>query len=150
MFLSMLAIAAAAASAQASDTTRASREAFTGCLRGYVEQAMQNRMSQDAFEREFPQACAAQQTAFRDAIIARETGLRATRANAEDQANLEIEDARFNFLDRFVEVPSDAAPAQAPAEAQAAATPAEGAAAPAAAPTETAAAPAEQAPAQPQ
>ena len=130
MFFSMLAIAASAASAQASDTTRASREAFTGCLRGYVANAMENRMNQEAFDREFPQACAAQQTDFRDSIIARETSLRATRANAEDQANLEIEDARANFLDSFVAV-SEPAPAAAPAEAQAAATPAEGAAAPA-------------------
>ena len=146
MFLSMMAIAAAAASAQASDTTRASREAFTGCLRGYVADAMENRMDQAAFDREFPQACAAQQTAFRDSIIARETSLRASRAEAEDQANMEIEDARANFLDSFVAVPGDAAPAQAPAEAQAAANPAETPAAPA----ETAAAPAEPAPAQPQ
>ena len=146
MFLSMMAIAAAAASAQASDTTRASREAFTGCLRGYVADAMENRMDQAAFDREFPQACAAQQSAFRDSIIARETSLRASRAEAEDQANMEIEDARANFLDSFVAVPGDAAPAQAPAEAQAAATPAEAPTAPA----ETAAAPAEPAPAQPQ
>lgn len=150
MFVSMFAMAAAATAAQATDTTRASREAFTGCLRQYVTRVMEDRMTQEAFDREFPQACAAQQSAFREAIIRRETALRATRGNAESQAELEIEDARFNFADRFVAAPAPSQPAaQAQAPAQATAQP-EGQPA-----VQQASAPAEpttaqQAPAQPQ
>lgn len=116
----MLAMIAAATAAQASDTTRAAREAFTGCLRQYVDRSMQDSMTQDVFDQEYPQQCAAQQTAFRAAVISRETALRATRGNAESQAELEIEDARVNFSERFM--PPRAGPQPAP-EAQAAATP---------------------------
>lgn len=118
MLTTMLAMTAAAAAMQ-SDTTRAAREAFTGCLRTYVDRSMQSGMTQDVFDREYPQQCTAQQQAFRDAVLAREMALRATRATADEQANLEIEDARVNFSERFV--PPREAPRQ--AQAAAAATP---------------------------
>ena len=112
-----LALLLAASAAQASDTTRASREAFTACLRDFVEQALQDQMTAEAFETEYPRACPAQEAAFRAAVIRRDEALRATRASAEDAANLEVEDARFNFADRF----EMALPPQQPAQQQAAA-----------------------------
>ena len=135
MFTSMIAMLAATAAAQASDTTRAAREAFTSCLRTYVDNSMGDSMTQDVFDREYPQQCTTQETAFRAAVISRETALRATRANAEDQANIEIEDARVNFSERFM--PPRAGPQPQP-EAQAQATP------PAQAETPAAETPAEQ------
>ncbi|HWT11982.1 MAG TPA: hypothetical protein VN231_04450 [Allosphingosinicella sp.] len=117
----MVAMVAAATAAQASDTTRAAREAFTACLRTYVNRSIEGGMTQATFDTEYPQQCTAQQQAFRDAVISRETALRATRANAQDQANLEIEDARVNFSERFV--PAQAGQAQAQAQAPAAAAP---------------------------
>jgi hypothetical protein len=88
-------------SMQASDTTRASREAFTRCLGRFVDSSMEAGKTAAQFNAEFPQACATEQSAFRAAIIARDTASRATRASAEESANAEIEDARFNFNDRF-------------------------------------------------
>jgi hypothetical protein len=88
-------------SMQASDTTRASREAFNRCLGRFVDSSMEAGKTAAQFEAEFPQACAAEQAAYRGAIIARDTASRSTRASAEEAANLEIEDARFNFNDRF-------------------------------------------------
>jgi cell division septation protein DedD len=123
MMISMIAMTAAMA--MQSDTTRASREAFTACLRTYVNGAINGGKTQEEFDREYPQQCTSQQQAFRDAVMARETALRATRANAESQADLEIEDARVNFSERF-EPPraaqqAAAQPAAQPAAAQAAA-----------------------------
>lgn len=84
-----------------SDTTRASREAFTNCLGQFVTASMQARKTAEQFQTEFAAACATEQTAFREAIIRRDMGMRATRASAEEAANLEVEDARANFADRF-------------------------------------------------
>jgi len=101
MISTALMLLSAAAAMQASDTTRASREAFQRCLGTFVDGAIRDRKSPDEFNTAFPQACAAEEQAFRRAIIARDTANRATRAGAEDAANLEVEDARFNFNDRF-------------------------------------------------
>ena len=101
MIASVLALLATAAAGQATDTTRAAREAFTTCLRTYVNQSIDARMAVDAFHTAYPQQCTQQEAAFRAAIMQRETALRATRANAEETANMEVEDARTNFNDRF-------------------------------------------------
>ena len=101
MISSVIAMIAAATAAQASDTTRAAREAFTACLRSFVSQSIEARKEVSAFEAEFPQQCTTQEAAFREAVIRRDTAMRATRASAEESANLEIEDARANFSDRF-------------------------------------------------
>jgi len=125
MISSVLALVAAASAAQASDTTRSAREAFTACLRAYVDHSVEEQTTLDAFRAAYGQQCAAQETAFRDAIIRRDTAMRATRASAQEAAQLEVEDARANFADRF-EATLPATPA-APATAAAptpAATPA--------------------------
>ena len=101
MISAVLALLAATSAAQASDTTRAAREAFTACLRSYVNRSVEARTSAEAFAAEYPQQCAAQESAFREAVIRRDTAMRATRANAEESARLEIEDARANFSERF-------------------------------------------------
>lgn len=84
-----------------SDTTRASREAFTRCLGQFVQQSVSQRKTAEQFRTEYAQACMPEQTAFREAIVRRDMALRSTRASAQDAANLEIEDARANFADRF-------------------------------------------------
>lgn len=101
MISSVLAMIAAASAAQASDPTRTAREAFTACLRTYVNRSIEAHTTADAFQTEYPQQCTAQEQAFREAVIRRDTAMRATRASAEESANLEIEDARTNFSERF-------------------------------------------------
>jgi hypothetical protein len=123
----VLALHAAAFSMQ-SDTTRASREAFTTCLRRFVDSSLESNKTREEFTSLFPNACTPEQNAFRAAIIARDTANRSTRANAEDAANLEVEDARVNFNDRFeMSLPppqqvAAAAPAATPAAQTAAQT----------------------------
>ena len=63
-------------------------------------------------------AMPAAEGAYRAAVIARENALRATRANAEETASLEIEDSQVNQRDMFLP------PQSAPAAQQAAAAPA--------------------------
>ena len=101
MISSVLVLIAAASAAQASDTTRTAREAFTACLRTYVNRSIDARTAAATFETEYPQQCTAQETAFRDAIIRRDVAMRSTRNSAEESARLEIEDARANFSERF-------------------------------------------------
>lgn len=122
MISSVLSLLLAASAAQASDTTRTSREAYTGCLRGFVNRSVQSGMSAADFAAAFPQQCTLQETAFRTAVIARENALRATRANSEQAARDEIDEARTNFRERFeMSQPAPAAPAAQPAAAPAAA-----------------------------
>ena len=97
----MLSSLLALAMAMQSDTTRASREAFTGCLRQFVNSSLQARKTAEQFRTEYAQACTAEQTAFHAAIVRREMGMRSTRANAQESANLEVEDARTNFREQF-------------------------------------------------
>ena len=138
--ISSVLVVAMAVMWQPADTTRASREAFTGCLRAYVDHASSAHTSQADFTAAYPQQCATQQAAFRAAIISRERASRSTQAQADESANLEIEDARTNFSERFA-MSLPATPAAAPATATAAATPATTpAATPAAATTATPAA----------
>ncbi|MGZ8311036.1 MAG: hypothetical protein ACXWUP_10170 [Allosphingosinicella sp.] len=101
MISTLLAMMLAAAAGQASDTTRTAREAFTACLRGFVDRSLDAGTTVEAFQAEYPQQCAAQETAFREAVIRRERQARVSQADAEEAAQLEIEDARVNFSERF-------------------------------------------------
>lgn len=101
MISSVFALALAATSMQATDATRTTREAFTACLRNYVNTSLESRTALDAFNAAYPQQCTQQETAFREAIVRRENAARATRGAAEQTANDEILDARTNFKDRF-------------------------------------------------
>ena len=121
MISSVLTLLLAASAAQASDTTRTARMAYTGCLRAFVDRSAQSRMSAADFTAAFPQQCTAQEAAYRSAVLARENALRATRANAEQAARDEIDEAQTNFRERFeMSLPAPAAPAAQPAPAPAA------------------------------
>jgi len=97
----MLSSLLALAMAMQTDATRTSREAFTRCLGQFVSASVAARKTADQFRTEYAQACTAEQTAFREAIVRREVGLRSTRSGAEATANLEVQDARENFSQRF-------------------------------------------------
>jgi len=97
----MLSSLLAMAMVMQADTTRAARETFTRCLNQFVESSVSARKTQEQFTAEYPQACAAEQTAFREAVIRRDMAMRSTRAGAEQSASLEVEDARVNYSERF-------------------------------------------------
>jgi hypothetical protein len=146
--ISSVLVVAMAVMMQPTDTTRASREAFTGCLRTYVDRVTQSRMPAADFATAYPQQCTTQQTAFHDAIVRREIASRSSHSDAEESANLEIEDARTNFRERYemalVPAGSQTQTAAAPAPATTPAAGATPAATPASAPAAPSATPAAQ------
>jgi len=101
MISSVLTLLLAASAAQASDTTRTARMAYTGCLRAFVDHSAEAGMSAADFNAAFPQQCPAQEAAYRASVIARESAIRATRANAEQAARDEIDEAKTNMRERF-------------------------------------------------
>ena len=111
MISSVLALVAAMGAVQ-SDSTRTSREAFTNCLRQFVDRAVENRMTREAFQAEYPQQCTAQEAAFRQAL---------TRANDAQMAADEIAYQRENQGETFGYVADDVQAAQAEQAAQQAA-----------------------------
>ena len=122
MISTALMLVSASMAMQASDTTRAAREAFTHCLRTFVDNSTRDHKTLEQFNAAYPQACAAEQTAFRQALIQRDMGMRSTRASAEESANSEVADNRTNFNELFqMSLPQQTAHA-APAPAAAAAT----------------------------
>lgn len=124
---------------QPTDATRSAREAYTGCLRAYVQRSLESRMSPAEFGRAFPQQCTTQEAAFRAAVVRRELSSRMSQADAAESATLEIDEAKTNFRERFdMAQPASSPPAAQPAAAataQAAPQPAPGAATPASAST---------------
>jgi len=127
-------LAAAMAMQGTSDPTRASREAYTRCLRTYVERSLNQRMTPADFATAYPQQCMTEQTAYRDAVIRREIAARSSRADAEESATMEIDDARLNFSERF-DMAQPETPAAATPPPAAPATPAAAATQPATPPT---------------
>jgi hypothetical protein len=100
MISTTLALASAALSMQATDTNRA-REGLSRCFGTFVERAIRAHMSLTQFEAEFPQACRAEQAAFRAAVIQRAIAASATRDSAEVGADIEVEDVWDRFIERF-------------------------------------------------
>lgn len=97
----MLSSLFALAMAMQSDATRSSREAFTRCLRQFVDGSVTAHKTAEQFRTEYAQACMAEQAAFREAMIRRDMGMRSTRSSAEESANQELQDARENFSAQF-------------------------------------------------
>ena len=98
----LLALAAAnSAALQINDPSAAARNAYTACLRQFMEGSLNSRMSLNDFRTQLPQQCAQQEQAFREALIRREATFRTPRAEAEEMATMEVEDARANFIQLF-------------------------------------------------
>jgi hypothetical protein len=100
MFSSVLVVALAISATQA-DTTRTSREAYTACLRAFMNHSIEGHMTVDAFNAALATTCTAERIAFHDAVVRRESASRATRGNAEQSATEEVNDATTNFRERF-------------------------------------------------
>ena len=101
MISSMLAIIVAATAAQATDTTRGAREAYSSCMRQFMQRSVEAGTTPADFEAALAQQCTAQETAYRSAVVQRETAIRATRASAEQTASQEVGEAKLNWLERY-------------------------------------------------
>ncbi len=99
LLLSM--VSAAAAMTLQADTTRVPRDAYTRCLRTFMEKSVKDKASVSDFEAALPKQCADQESAFRTAIQAREKNFKTPAAEVEDIIKGELEDARGNIKQMF-------------------------------------------------
>lgn len=97
----LVAIAALAAAQQVRDAATTARDAYTACLREFMQASLRDRMAQDAFDAALPQQCAAQLSAFREALRAREVGFRTPAGEIDEILNQEVEDARANMRETY-------------------------------------------------
>lgn len=86
---------------QVRDASTTTRDAYTECLRTYMNTAIRERTAADAFRAALPQQCQDQERAFRAAIAARERGFSTPASEVTQIANDEVEDARSNIRDLF-------------------------------------------------
>ena len=77
------------------------RQEFSSCLRAFMTTKLEARMEPAAFETEQASTCTAQETAYRAAYIQAAVRVGDSRAVAERDANLEVEDLRTTFLELF-------------------------------------------------
>ncbi|MFN3726577.1 MAG: hypothetical protein ACK4SZ_09755 [Allosphingosinicella sp.] len=102
VFISLLALVTSSGAAlQVNDPSAAARNAYTQCLRQFMQRSLDDRMSLNDFRAALPQQCTQQEQAFRQALIAREASFRTPRAEAEETATMEVDDARANFIQLF-------------------------------------------------
>lgn len=77
------------------------RQQFSTCLRHFVDSKIEDRTAVDAFDAAIATACSEQETAYRTAYIAAATRAGDSRATAERDAGLEVEDLRNNYKQMF-------------------------------------------------
>ncbi len=88
--------------ALAPDPTRAPRDAYTRCLRAFMEKSVADKMSLEAFTAAFPQQCTEQEQAYRAAVRAFQSGQRVSASDIDEILKDEVDGARENMKERFV------------------------------------------------
>lgn len=84
-----------------SGSTAQAREAYAACLDDALRSNLESRASAAAFDRAATTGCAARAAAFRNAILAAETAAGSSRAEAEELANMEVEDLAGSMRDLY-------------------------------------------------
>lgn len=88
-------------SAAQSDSTTAPRNAYTACLRAFMDKSADDRISASAFETALPAQCSNQERAFREAVRRRESSLRTPAREIDQIISDEIRDAQDNMKQLF-------------------------------------------------
>ncbi len=94
-------LGAAALMALQTDPTRGPRDAYTRCLRAYMEKSVKEKATPEAFTSAFPQQCVEQENAYRAAIQSFQKSLRVPAAEIEQIIKDEIDTARDNTKQHF-------------------------------------------------
>jgi hypothetical protein len=94
---------ASAAAQQTQDATATARNAFTACLRTQMDRSVSDRTDADGFETAMRERCAQQEAAYRAAVIEREVRMGGNRNRAEQDAEMEVDDAKENFRQLFAD-----------------------------------------------
>lgn len=80
------------------DTTRA---AFTKCLREHLKKSLEAKMGDAEYEMAVKSTCETERAAFRTAVIAANRAGGDSAADAQDNADMQIDDYHANFTDKF-------------------------------------------------
>jgi hypothetical protein len=94
-------LGAAALLALAPDPTQGARQAYTSCLRAFMEKSVKEKMTVEAFTEAFAQQCITQENAYRSALRTFQSGLRIPAAEIDEIIKQEVDSARDNIKERF-------------------------------------------------
>jgi hypothetical protein len=86
-----------------SNSTVMPRRNFGTCLNKVVEQKMSDKLGEDAFKAAAKAACASEANSFRTAWVSYEVSMKTKRADAEQNANSQIDDYLTNAVDTYKE-----------------------------------------------
>ncbi|MDQ8757846.1 hypothetical protein RCO27_16590 [Sphingosinicella sp. LHD-64] len=114
-------LAFAAGAALQNEGVNSARDAYSVCLREYLRAQLNAEAQPAAFEAALPNQCGDRANGFRAAMVARDGRNASTRAQAEEDARMTMEDIRANMIERYRGEYADAhpEPQQAPAQATA-------------------------------
>ena len=98
LIASILMVSMAPVSTANVDTTRA---AFTKCLREDMKKSLEAKMVEAEYAMAQKTVCSDQRDAFRAALIAFDRASGDSQKNAEENADMQIEDYHANFTDKF-------------------------------------------------
>jgi hypothetical protein len=120
----MLTLALAAALVAAPDAGAGSpgqlRKDYGACLNKFVEASVKDKLAGDAFTTAAKAACASKEAAFRKSIIDADLRMKIKQAEAEENANTQVEDYLVNAADKYAGYVAEAPkPAEAPKLAEA-------------------------------
>jgi hypothetical protein len=79
------------------------RKNFGMCLNKVVEQKMSDKLADDAFKAAAQAACSNEANSFRTAWISYEVSMKTKRADAEQNANSQIDDYLTNAIETYKE-----------------------------------------------
>ena len=86
------------------------RNALGRCLSNFVHQKLMDKMDATAFKAAAKVGCATDVTAFRNAWVAYDVAMKTRRADAEENADGQIEDYLQNSTDTYVSTTNPPAP----------------------------------------
>ena len=99
--ISVLLSAALAVTAMQSEAANQARVAYSNCLRTFMRTSLEARMEPAAFETAMGTQCMTQATAYRSAMVARDQRAGGSRARAEEDAQIMIDDTKANVLEYY-------------------------------------------------
>ena len=95
-----LATALAASAAQAGPPPQL-RQAYSACLSSFMKAKIEEGLDDASFRSGAKAACASQEAAFRDSIVAYDVKMGMKKADAEEGAALQVEDYLTNTADSY-------------------------------------------------
>jgi hypothetical protein len=83
------------------DAVVRSRKEYLACLTGVMQKSLKEKAEEPAFVTGLASTCAAQEQKFRAAVVAADTAVGIKRADALENADLEISDMVANIKESF-------------------------------------------------